>query len=71
MAAGYNGGYGNIEEWLEERDDLPLDLWIEEIPYGQTRRYAKVVLASDWTYRWLYDGKTVPRLEFDLSGIAD
>ena len=71
MAAGYNGGYGNISDWLEARGELPLDLWIEAIPYGQTRRYAKVVLANDWTYRWLHEGKTVPRLTFDLGGIVD
>jgi soluble lytic murein transglycosylase len=71
MAAGYNGGMGNVGEWLEERGDLPLDLWLEDIPYGQTRRYAKVVLANDWTYRWLYGDHEVPRLDFDISDVGD
>ncbi len=71
MAAGYNGGMGNVSEWLDEHGDRPLDLWLEDIPYGQTRRYAKVVLANDWAYRWVYGGREVPRLTFDLSEIAD
>ena len=52
--AGYNGGFGNVDRWLSERGKLPLDLWVEEIPYGQTRHYTKRVLTTMWTYRWLY-----------------
>jgi soluble lytic murein transglycosylase len=64
VAAGYNGGRGNINRWLDERGELPVDLWIEDIPYGQTRRYAKVVLANYWTYRWLYEDGSTPRIPF-------
>jgi soluble lytic murein transglycosylase len=71
MAAGYNGGMGNVGGWLDERGDLPLDLWLEDIPYGQTRQYAKVVLANDWTYRWLYGDREVPRLDFDINDVGD
>lgn len=52
--AGYNGGFGNVDRWLAERGKLPLDLWVEEIPFGQTRHYTKRVLTTMWTYRWLY-----------------
>lgn len=68
MIAGYNGGYTNVSRWLKERGDLPLDLWIEDIPYGQTRNYTKRVLASFWTYAWLYGDDRVPALDFDLPG---
>ena len=71
VIAGYNGGYGNVSRWLERRGDLPLDLWIEDIPYGQTRRYVKVALASDWTYRWLYGEPSVPRISFDVSDVLE
>lgn len=52
--AGYNGGFGNVDRWLKARGDQPLDLWVEEIPFGQTRHYTKRVLTSLWTYQWLY-----------------
>src|SRR5690606_22062997 len=32
IIAGYNGGQGNLNRWLGERGDQPLDLWVENIP---------------------------------------
>ncbi|MFP4600972.1 MAG: transglycosylase SLT domain-containing protein [Persicimonas sp.] len=66
VIAGYNGGHSNVSRWLKERGDLPLDLWVEDIPYGQTRKYTKRVLSSFWTYSWLYGEDRVPRISFDL-----
>lgn len=64
MIAGYNAGLGNVSRWLDARGDQPLDLWVEDIPYGQTRRYVKRVMASYWTYLWLKeDGGVVPVVE--------
>lgn len=68
VVAGYNGGYGNVSGWLANREGMPLDLWVEEIPYGQTRKYAKIALAYYWAYEWLYDDRAVPRIEFEVSG---
>lgn len=55
VIAGYNGGTGNVGRWLNERGDLDFDLWVEEIPFGQTRNYVKRVSMTYWVYRWLYD----------------
>lgn len=41
--AAYNAGPNRVKNWL--RDDLPLDAWIETIPYRETRDYVKAVLA--------------------------
>jgi soluble lytic murein transglycosylase len=54
--AGYNGGFGNVDRWLSERGGEPLDLWVENMPFGQTRHYTKRVLMSLWIYHWLYAG---------------
>ena len=48
IVAGYNGGEGNVGRWLKQRGEQPLDLWVEDIPYGQTQRYTKRVLTSYW-----------------------
>ncbi len=53
--SGYNGGFGNVDRWLKERGAQPLDLWIEDMPFGQTRNYTKRVLTSLWIYHWLYE----------------
>jgi soluble lytic murein transglycosylase len=55
IISGYNGGQGNVGKWLDSRGDQPIDLWIEEIPYGQTRDYAKRVLTTLWRYHLLYN----------------
>ncbi|MFT6398454.1 MAG: soluble lytic murein transglycosylase [Bradymonadia bacterium] len=67
--AGYNGGHGNVNSWLRARGDLELDLWVEEIPYEQTRHYVKRVTMSWWVYRWLYEQDELPRVSWDLPDI--
>jgi len=43
--AGYNAGINAARRWLNNgRDQLPLDVWIETIPYRETRGYVKNVL---------------------------
>ena len=38
---------------------------METIPYDETRNYTKRVLASYFTYSWLYDRKPVPKLPLE------
>lgn len=51
--AGYNAGPGNVERWLRESVDTDPELWVEKIPFRETRNYVKKVLGSYWTYRQL------------------
>ena len=51
--AGYNGGPTNAEKWYG-RGDLPLDEFVEEIPFEQSRNYVKKVLASYGAYEATY-----------------
>ena len=60
--AGYNAGEGAVERWLAERGDLAMDEFMESIPYDETRNYTKRVLASYFTYSWLYGAQPVPKL---------
>jgi soluble lytic murein transglycosylase len=68
--AGYNAGEGAVNKWLRdpERVGLSLDEFIESIPYDETRGYTKRVLASFFSYSWLYAaGDTrVPTLPLPL-----
>lgn len=50
----YNAGEGATRRWMREFGDLPMDEFIEEIPYTQTRRYTRRVLKSYGIYRYLY-----------------
>ncbi|ABM61911.1 transglycosylase SLT domain-containing protein [Halorhodospira halophila] len=42
--AAYNAGPSRVAGWLEQ-EGRPLDVWIESIPYHETRRYVQAVLA--------------------------
>jgi soluble lytic murein transglycosylase len=54
VPAGYNAGGGALKRWLKERGTLPLDLFVETIPYEEARWYTKRVNASWITFRSLY-----------------
>jgi soluble lytic murein transglycosylase len=64
---GYNAGEAAVDRWLAERGERPLDEFIETIPYDETRGYTKRVLATYFTYTWLYgQGDPVPHVAFSL-----
>ncbi len=52
--AAYNAGPGAVDRWLKKNRDLDLDLFIEEIPYKETRNYVKRVLQTYGIYNFLY-----------------
>lgn len=43
--AAYNAGPHRVSRWLEQTADQPIDIWIENIPFSETRQYVKNVLA--------------------------
>lgn len=49
--ASYNAGPLSIQRWLPEKEPLEADIWIETIPYRETREYVKNVLAFTSIYR--------------------
>lgn len=51
-AAAYNAGPAPVQRWLTARGDLPADLWIETIPFRETREYVPRVLAFATIYDW-------------------
>jgi soluble lytic murein transglycosylase len=63
--ASYNAGEAAVDRWLAERGDGAMDEFMETIPYDETRNYTKRVLASYFTYSWLYGSKPVPKLPLD------
>ena len=51
--ASYNAGPHVVKDWIVEGQSPGSDLWIESIPYTQTRKYVKRVLRSLVIYRAL------------------
>ena len=52
-SAAYNAGPGRVRQWLRDGGNLPYDVWIETIPFDETRQYVQNVL----TYSVIYGQK--------------
>lgn len=52
--AAYNAGSGAVDRWVKPGSQ-DLDVFVESIPYEETRLYVKKVLASQAAYAWLYE----------------
>lgn len=51
--AAYNAGPSRVVRWLPEKGAVPADIWIETIPYKETRKYVATVLANAMIYQQL------------------
>ena len=60
-AAAYNAGERRADRWIRDAADWPMDVWIESIPFTETRNYVKNVLAFNQVYSHLL-GDPIPML---------
>ena len=49
-SAAYNAGPGRVRQWLKGADHLAYDVWVESIPFDETRQYVQNVLAYSVIY---------------------
>ena len=67
VPAAYNAGPSAVARWLRERGAQPLDEFVENIPYDETRQYTRRVVQSYGIYHWL---ATAEMLQLPLGPIA-
>jgi soluble lytic murein transglycosylase len=48
--AAYNAGPGRVRQWLKGAKHLPFDVWVETIPFDETRQYVQNVLSYSVIY---------------------
>lgn len=61
--AAYNAGPSRVKRWLAEDRTLPADVWVDSIPYTETRRYVRAVMAYTTIFEWqLNERRGVTRL---------
>lgn len=65
VPSAYNAGEGAVRRWLQEDPTRSLDVFIEEIPYDETRRYTRRVLQTYGVYQWLV-AEQLPELRAKL-----
>ncbi len=65
--AAYNAGIGRMRRWLQQRPDLGVDekkldsspeseIWIDELPWKETRHYVKAVVRNYLIYQMISEG---------------
>jgi soluble lytic murein transglycosylase len=54
--AGYNAGPNAVQRWLPAGEMDP-DIWLENIPYNETRTYVLRILWHNVVFGWLEDQK--------------
>ncbi len=48
--AAYNAGPHRVKKWLGDNEQIPFDIWIETIPFRETRHYVQNVLQYSVIY---------------------
>jgi soluble lytic murein transglycosylase len=61
--AAYNAGGHRVQQWLPEDGLVPADLWIESVPFQETRKYLKRVLTYTVIYEQRLGQRPVPLLD--------
>jgi len=54
--ASYNAGPYRVKQWLPNKN-MPSDIWVETIPYNETRNYVRRVMSYTLIYDHKLDGK--------------
>ncbi len=58
--ASYNAGPEAVMRWIDFAGTEPPDVFVDSVPYGETRRYLRRVLRSYHLYRLLYPEAPAP-----------
>ena len=67
--AAYNAGTARVASWLPDTGELPADVWVDTIPFTETRNYVRRVMGHTVIFDWRLNG--VPqRISTRLGSIA-
>jgi soluble lytic murein transglycosylase len=56
--AAYNAGPHRVDSWLPASGNLDARIWIETIPFNETRKYVRRVMAAETIFHWRITGET-------------
>jgi soluble lytic murein transglycosylase len=66
--AAYNAGPHRVDRWLPISGKQDARIWIENIPFNETRKYVRRVMAAETIFHWRMTGQ-VRRLSNELDQI--
>jgi len=64
--AAYNAGPHRVDRWLPDSGTIDARVWIENIPFNETRKYVKRVLSAQTIFHWRMTGN-ISRLSDELA----
>jgi soluble lytic murein transglycosylase len=64
--AAYNAGPHRVDRWLPQSGVVDARVWIENIPFNETRKYVRRVMAAETIFHWRLTGE-MQRLSDRLS----
>ncbi|MDX1481638.1 MAG: transglycosylase SLT domain-containing protein [Woeseiaceae bacterium] len=67
--AAYNAGPSRVEQWLPEKATQDAKIWVETIPFNETRDYVRRVLTAEVIFAWRLTGDA-PRISERLQPIS-
>jgi Soluble lytic murein transglycosylase and related regulatory proteins (some contain LysM/invasin domains) len=50
-SAAYNAGPRMVKKWLPQEGSIPADIWVEIIPFTETRNYIEKIFTYKAVYR--------------------
>ncbi len=71
-AAAYNAGPKRVKKWLQAgaAGALETDIWVELIPFDETRAYVQAVLFNTTVSEWMLKDGQVTRLENRMNSLS-
>ena len=64
--AAYNAGPHRVDRWMPEQGSIDARIWIENIPFNETRNYVRRVMAAETIFYWRLTGN-MHRLSDELA----
>jgi soluble lytic murein transglycosylase len=67
--AAYNAGPHRVDRWMPAQGSIDARIWIENIPFNETRQYVRRVLVAETIFHWRMTGQVrrlsdgLPRVE--------
>jgi soluble lytic murein transglycosylase len=68
--AAYNAGPHRVQRWLPKGKALPADVWVDSVPFRETRRYVRRVMAAQTVFDWRMGSSDV-RLSDRMTPVPD
>lgn len=71
-AFSYNGGISRVRSWVKSAaiefgaKKVPADLFLEALPYEETREYGRKIVSAAGIYGWLYYGKSTSEVAKEI-----